>query len=477
MKKVLFVATEAEPFISTGGLGDAVGSLPQALRKQDIDAAVILPEHDRIPAHWREQMELIQAIVVPLGWRRQYCGIKRLELDGLTYYFIDNEYYFKRPALYGCFDDAERFAYFCRAVLESLPYLDFKPEVLHCHEWHTALVPVLLKAHYQGKEAYPGLKTMLTIHNIEYQGVFEAYILEDMLDLDPLEYFTFDKIEFYGQVNFLKAGIVYADAITTVSPGYAEEILTPDRGWGLDSVLRQRREVFHGVLNGIDRQVFDPAADKAIFANYSWQAPEAKAVNKLDLQKYLGLPVREDVPVLGLISRLEAARGLGYVTKILDEMMAMDLQLVVLGSGSEQIENVFQLASHHYPTKLSANIFFEETLARRIFAAADLYLVPSLKPCGSKQMIALRYGCVPVVRQPAGQADIITPYDANTGEGNGFLFSEQGPDNLLNTLVTATSLFRDRSRWPHIVATAMKTDVGWRHPAAEYSRLYHLMAK
>ncbi len=477
MKTVLFVAAEAYPFVTTGGLGDAVGSLPRELREQGVEAGIILPEHGRIPAHWREGMELVKAFSVPLGWRSQYCGLKRLEVNGLSYYFIDNEYYFGRAELYGYPDDAERFAFFGKAVLEALPQLGFKPQVVHCHDWQSAVLPVLLKAHYQDRQAYAGIKTMLTIHNVEYQGIFPAPVLGDLLELDPGEYFTSGKLEFYGQVNFLKAGIVFADAVTTVGPGYAREILTPEKGHGLDGVLRQRLGTFWGVLNGIDEGAFNPADDKAIFANYSRSSPEQKRVNKLKLQEYLGLQVDPDIPMVCLVSRAGEASGLHLVTAVLDDLMAMALQLVVMNGAGEEHGTVFQVAAHHYPGKLSANMFYEENLARRIFAASDLYLGPAAEPCGTTEMIALRYGCVPVVRQTAWRQETVVDVDEAGGGGNGFVFREAGPHGLLATLARALGFYRDTARWPQIVATAMGSEVGWRRSAAEYRRLYELMAK
>ncbi|BBB91096.1 MAG TPA: glycogen synthase GlgA [Methylomusa anaerophila] len=478
MRSVLFVAAEAHPFIKTGGLGDAVGSLPQELKKQGVEVRVILPKHDKIPAHWREQMIHLKTIYVPLGWRNQYCGIEMLEYNSVTYYFIDNEYYFKRSGLYDCYDDAERFAYFCRAVLESLPYLNFEPQVLHCHDWHTAILPVLLAAHYQHKPGYSQLRTMLTIHNILYQGVFDSSIMGDILELNPAEYFTGDKLEFYGQVNFLKAGIVYTDVITTVSPAYAREIVTLEGGRQLDDVLRQRQHDIYGILNGIDNDLYNPANDKIIFQNYTWDSVEQRSVNKTRLQEYLSLPVNPDVPMIALVSQLINFQGIDLVTEILDDLMAMDLQLVVMGKGDEDYENVFQVAAHHYPAKLSANIFDDETLARRIFAAGDLYLMPSLaEPCGTNQLVALRYGCVPLVRETGGLQNTVRPYNEFTGEGNGFSFIEYSVRNLMHAIERAIGFYHEPKVWPQIVTAAMKSDVGWSNSAIEYRDLYDLLVK
>ncbi len=478
MESVLFVAAEAYPFVKTGGLGDMIGSLPQELKKQGVDVRVILPKYGQIPVHLREKMIHLKSFYVPLGWRQQYCGIEMLEYNGLKYYFVDNEYYFKRQGVYGCYDDAERFAYLCRAVLEALPYLEFEPQILHCHDWHTAILPVLLKAHYSQKAEYDKLRTILTIHNIHYQGVFDATIIEDILELDRAEYFTSEKLEFFGQVNFLKAGIVYADIITTVSPAYAKEIFSPAGGLGLEGVLRHRQDDIYGILNGIDIEVYNPASDKIIFQNYTWHSLGERAANKTRLQEYLGLPVKPDVPIIAIVSRLVNSRGIGLVAEILDELMATDLQLVILGKGDEDYENMFRVAAHHYPAKLSANIFFEETLAHRIFAAADLYLLPSLiEPCGTRQLIALRYGCVPIVRETGGLKNTIIPFTEFTGEGNGFSFTEYNADSLMQAITRAVAIYHQPQIWPHVVVSAMKSDVGWRNSALEYRGLYDLVMK
>ena len=473
MKPVLFVAAEAVPFVKTGGLGDVVGSLPKELKNQGGDVRIILPKYEDIPVPWQEKMNYRTNIIVPLGWRRQYCGLIELEHEGLTYYFIDNEYYFKRRGLYGFADDAERFAFFCRAVLEVLPYLGFEPAILHCHDWHTAVLPVLLQAHYRGRPGYAGLRSVLTIHNIDYQGIFDPAVLEDLLELDASEYFTTDKLEFHGKVNYLKGGIACADAITTVSKTYAREILAAGGGGQLDGMLRRRQHDLYGILNGIDYEVYNPEDDNLLYEKYNWRSMERKQANKVKLQESLGLPVNPELPLIGMVTRLVAVKGLDLIAAVLDDLMALDLQVVILGMGEEKYESMFRVAAHRYPEKLSANHYFDDSLAHRIYAASDIYLMPSLsEPCGISQLIALRYGAVPVVRETGGLKDTIVTYDEYTGEGNGFSFASCNARDMLHAINRAISFYRDKEVWPKIMKSAMTSDFGWQRSAAEYAALY-----
>ncbi len=412
-------------------------------------------------------------ITVPLGWRRQYCGLMELEHDGLTYYFIDNEYYFKRRGLYGFADDAERFSFFCRAVLEVLPYLGFKPAILHCHDWHTAALPVLLQARYRGKPGYTGLHSMLTIHNIDYQGIFDPAVLEDLLELDKSAYFTADKLEFHGRVNYLKGGIACADAITTVSKTYAREILTSGGGGQLDGILRRRQNDLYGILNGIDYEVYNPEGDNLLYKKYGWRSVERKQANKVKLQASLGLPVNPVLPLIGMVTRLVAVKGLELIAAVLDDLMALDLQVVILGMGEEKYESMFRVAAHRYPEKLSANHYFDDSLGHRIYAASDIYLMPSLsEPCGISQLIALRYGSVPVVRETGGLKNTIVDYDEYTGKGNGFSFPHYDARDMLYTINRAISFYHDKEVWIKIMKTSMASDFGWQRSAAEYAALY-----
>jgi starch synthase len=476
-KKVLFVAAEAVPFAKTGGLADVAGSLPKELARQGLDVRVIMPKYGDIPSPWREQMVYTKRLEVTLGWRQLYCGVERLEYEGLTYYFIDNEYYFRRQGLYGFHDDGERFAYFCRAVLEALPHLDFAPDILHCHDWHTAALPVLLHAQYRDRPEYARLRTVLTIHNIQYQGICDPPALGDLLSLDAGEYLTADRLELGGKVNFLKGGIVFADAVTTVSPTYAAELLTPEYGWHLDDALRRRGGDFCGILNGIDYEVYDPAKDKRIFMNFTRRSIGRKQVNKTKLQEFLGLAVRPEAMMVAVVSRLVWAKGLDLIAEILEDILAADVQVVVLGTGDDKYESMFRVAAHGHPGQLSANIYFDEALAQKIYAAADVLLMPSLQePCGIGQLIALRYGCVPLVRETGGLKDTIFPYNEYTGEGNGFSFAAPNARDMLFTFRRALGFWGDGETWPKIVKAAMASDYGWSRSAAEYAAVYDRLA-
>lgn len=473
MNTILFAAAEASPFIKTGGLADVIGSLPKELIRQGADIRVILPKYDGIPDYWKLRMEHLCHFNVPVGWRQQYCGISSLCQDGVTYYFVDNEYYFKRSNTYGYYDDAERFAFFCRAVLEALPKLDFKPQVIHCHDWHTAVIPLLLHAHYRQEPGYANLHTVLTIHNLHYQGVFPAGVLGDLLDLDEREYLTHDKVEFYGGVNFLKAGIVYSDVITTVSKSYAEEILTPEYGENLDGLLRERKRDLTGIVNGIDYEYYNPANDGVIAAKYTWRSAGRKRQSKLKLQEFLGLPVDVNIPLIGIVTRLVPSKGLDLVAEVLDEVVKLGVQVVVLGTGDEKYVNMFTVAAHHNPDNVSSNIYFEENLAHKIYAGSDMFLMPSLfEPCGIGQMIALRYGSIPVVRETGGLKDTIIPYNEYTGEGNGFVFSRYQGQDMLNAVQRALAVYRNADQWKKVVYSAMRSDYSWGKSAQEYLSLY-----
>lgn len=471
--KVLFVASEGVPFVKTGGLADVIGSLPIELKNQGLDVRVVLPKYGDIPIHYQDKMECMKKITVPLGYRRQYCGIEKLEHDGITYYFIDNEYYFNRhQGLYGFWDEAERFAFFCRAVLESLPYLDFKPQVIHCHDWHTGMVSVLLKAHYANQPYYRGIRTIFTIHNLKYQGVFPREILGDLLELDE-SYFNIDGVEFYGQVSFMKGGINFSDLITTVSETYAHEIQFPFYGEQLDGLLRHKKAFLHGILNGIDYNFYNPASDPRICKQYSWRTFRKKQENKEKLQKILCLPVRSDIPLIGMVSRLVSQKGMDLIAYVLDEILALDIQLVVLGTGDQRYEEMFKTAAIRHPDKLSANIMFGTTLAHRIYAGSDIFLMPSLfEPCGLSQLIALRYGSLPLVRETGGLRDTVQSFNEHTGEGNGFSFTNINAHDFLHTLQRAVGYFYQPEVWSKLVLNAMKNDFSWYKSAQKYQDLY-----
>ena len=469
--KILFVATEASPFFKTGGLGDVIGSLPKALLKEGADVRVIMPKYSSIPSSYREKMVHKAAITVPVGWRRQFCGLEEYtELD-VPFYFIDNDFYFAREGIYGFYDDAERFAFFCRAVLDALPYLEFQPDIIHCHDWPTGMVSTFLKAHYQNNEFYQDIKTVFTIHNLRYQGLFPKEILGELLDLGE-EYFNMGGLEFYGQVNYLKGGLVFSDLVTTVSPTYAMEIQTPEFGENLDGLLSKKAGSLMGIANGIDDN-YNPQTDPELFINYKVSTVK-KQKNKEKLQEILGLPVNGKLPMVALISRLVEQKGLELIRDVINEILAMDLQLVVLGTGEGKYEEMFKEAAGRYPEKLSANLFFDDSLARKIYSASDIFLMPSLfEPCGIAQLIAMRYGCVPLVRETGGLKDTVHNFENLTGEGSGFTFVNYQAEDLLNTLNRAVILYRDKSLWLKISKNISKKDLSWRKPAKEYLALYH----
>lgn len=473
MLKVLFVASEAVPFAKTGGLADVAGSLPKALRAQGIDVRVVMPKYGAVPEKYQEKMRFLFATTVDVSWRRQYCGVLETEQDGVPVYFIDNEYYFRRDGFYGYEDDAERFAFFSRAVLDMLPEIGFEPDVIHCNDWHTGLVGVFLKLLYQGDARYAKIKNVFTIHNLKYQGVFSKQVVPDVLGL-AWEYFNNGDLEFFDAVNYMKGGIVYADVVTTVSRTYAKEVQYPYFGEKLDALLRSRADALHGILNGIDYDAYNPQTDAYIFARYDAEQPLGKVENKVELQKQLGLPVRRDVPLLAIVSRLVAAKGVDLFAHIVDELLTdEDVQLVVLGTGDRQYEELFKSLAWRYPTKVSANILFHNELAHRIYAASDLFLMPSqYEPCGIGQLIALRYGSIPVVRETGGLKDTIEPYNKYARTGNGFTFANYNAHELLFAIKRALGLYSDTSQWDSLVKNAMTSDYSWRHSAELYKALY-----
>ncbi|EGO61725.1 glycogen synthase GlgA [Acetonema longum] len=472
MKKVLFAAAESVPFAKTGGLADVIGSLPKALQKEGWDVRIIMPRYGDIAEPFRRQMQTLATLTVQVGWRNQYCGVQTLVYEGLTFYFLDNEYYFKRPGLYGYYDDGERFAYFSRAVLEALPVIGFQPDIIHCHDWHAAMIPVLLTAQYRQRKQYRRMKTVFTVHNLHYQGHFPYEVLGDLFGLGH-EHFTNETLEFYGMVNFLKGGLVYSDRLTTVSRSYAAEIQTPFYGEKLEGLLQKRSHELAGIVNGIDYELYNPASDSALFARYDRQSPEKKLFNKTRLQAMLGLQVSESVPMLAVVSRLVKAKGIDLIARVLEEILSRDVQLVILGTGEEKYEGLFRVAAHRHPGQVSANIFFDETLARRIYAASDIFLMPSLfEPCGIGQLIAMRYGSLPLVRETGGLRDTVLSYNEATGEGNGFSFTNYNAHDMLHTMERAVRMYQDRPLWHHLAAQSMSRDYSWQSAARQYVTLY-----
>lgn len=471
--KVLYVASEAHPFAKSGGLGDVAYALPKTLRSLGVDVRVIMPKYSTITASFKEKLRTLSTFNVPVGWRNQYGALLYLKYDGIPYYFIDNEYYFKRPGSYGYHDDGERFSYFCRAVLEAIETMDnFSPDIIHCNDWHTGMIIPLMKEHFSWKNKFSNIKTIFTIHNLQYQGVFSKEILGDFLSLGD-EYFTEEKLKYYDGISFMKAGLNYADKITTVSNTYAEEIKTSFYGEGLHGLLCSRSSDLSGIVNGIDTAMFDPRRDTELFFNFDQSNLDSKLLNKLKLQEQLNLPVNKDIPMIGMVTRLASQKGIDLISCVLEEMLQLNIQLVVLGTGEESYENMFRYFAGIYQEKLSTNITFNNELAKRIYAASDLFLMPSLfEPCGIGQLIALRYGTLPIVRETGGLKDTITSYNDITGEGNGFSFSNYNAHDMLYTIKRAVELYKDKSVFNTIVNRALIEDNSWTMSAKTYIELY-----
>lgn len=471
MLKVLFVAAEAVPFIKTGGLADVAGSLPKALTAQGVDIRVVMPKYENIPAEYQQKMKHIGETTVNLSWRSQYCGVSKLTQDSVPFYFIDNEYYFKRSGLYGYDDDAERFAFFSKAVFEILPLIDFVPDIIHCNDWHAGMVSVFLKDQYHFK--YPKLRTVYTIHNLRYQGVFGKDIMGDILGLD-WKHFHEGGVEFDGDVNYMKSGIVYSDFITTVSQSYAEEIKCPFYGEQLDALLREKSHCLAGIINGIDYDVYDPRKDEKIYYKYSTENIYDKVENKVKLQEKLGLPQNRSIPMIGLVARLVAPKGLDLIAHVIEELISGEnVQIVILGTGESQYEELFRNMAWKYPRKVSANIMFDNELAQQIYAAADMFLMPSqYEPCGIGQLIALKYGTIPIVRETGGLKDSVRAYNKYDGTGNGFSFANYNAHELLFAIKKALGAYDDKAVWQGIIKNAMKSDFSWQRSAKQYLKLY-----
>ena len=472
--KVLYAASEALPFIASGGLADVAGSLPQALRKRLIGARVVMPLYDTIRQELKDTMTFITHISVPVAWRRQYCGIFEARHNGVIYYLLDNQYYFKRDRIYGHYDDAERFAFFARAVLEIIPHIGFKPDIIHCNDWQTAMTPVYYSTMYADQPGWENIKTIFTIHNIQYQGVYGMELIGDVLGLQPG---TEHIVEYNGCVNLMKGAIETANVVTTVSPSYANEILDPWFSHGLDNILEQRRFKLSGILNGIDVENYNPETDKDIFANFSAEDFSAKAINKAELQKMFNLPENPRTPVVGLVTRLVSHKGLDLIKAILDELLATtDIQFVVLGSGDWQYEEFFKEMAGRYPNQLGLRLGFVPDLARKIYAGSDMFLMPSKsEPCGLSQMVALRYGSIPIVRETGGLKDTIT--DSGDNEGNGFTFARYNAHDMLHSIRRAVEGYQNEEGWNVLVKRALECNNSWNRSANEYIRLYKAVLK
>ncbi|MEA3320722.1 MAG: glycogen synthase GlgA [Bacillota bacterium] len=476
--KVLFVVSECVPFVKSGGLGDVAGALPKELKKLGTDVRVILPKYGQIPEVFKNKMKRVQTTFVDVGWRHQYCGVEKLVHDNVTYYFIDNEYYFNRDSLYGHFDDGERFSFFCRAVLESMTAIDFIPDVIHCHDWHTGMVNFILDREYKQNPRFEHIQSVFTIHNLQFQGVFPPSILHDLLRIDS-KHFNADELEFYGNVNFMKAALVSSGYITTVSPTYRDEIQTAYFGEKLDGILRHRNDSLVGIINGIDDDLYSPETNEYIEANYSVSKAGNKKVNKAALQKLCGLPVKEGTPIIAMVSRLTKQKGLDLVTCVLHEVLNEDVQVVVLGTGEPQFEHYFRELAYQYPEKVKTFIGFDEPLAHQIYAGADMFLMPSrFEPCGLGQLIALRYGTIPIVRETGGLNDTVHSYDETTLEGNGFSFTNFNAHDMLHTIRRAINMYEQPKVWNGIMKEAMERDYSWAKSAFKYNQLYStLMAR
>lgn len=471
--KILYVAAEAVPFAKTGGLADVAGSLPKALKADGVDVRVIMPKFGKIPEAYRNAMEHVYDGELPVAWRKKYVGLDKYELDGVTYYFVDNEEYFNREGFYGYDDDAERFSFFSRAVLDLLQAMDFWPDVIHTNDWHAGLVNVFLKLEHMGDARYERIKTVYTIHNLKYQGVFPKDVMPDVLGLD-WKYFNNGDLEFYDAVNFMKGGIIYADAVTTVSKTYAKEIQYPYFGEHLDGLLRSREQDLSGIVNGIDYDVYNPRTDKYIFETYDEGSLDRKLDNKTELQKSLGLPERRKVPLIAIVSRLVEPKGMDLVVRMMDEILQHEeIQLVVLGTGEKRYEDWFKGLAWRYPKKVSVNIYFSNELAQRIYAGADIFLMPSkYEPCGIGQLIALRYGTIPVVHQTGGLKDTVQQYNKYTQEGNGFVFENYNAHEMMYALKRALSFYGNYEIWHKIQLNAVQADYSWKRSAKEYEALY-----
>mgnify|MGYP002551117424 FL=1 len=471
--KVLYATSEAKPFAASGGLADVAGSLPKALRVRLVGCRVVLPLYESVPQELRETMTFLTSFSVPVAWRRQYCGVFEAKHNGVIYYLLDNQYYFKRAGLYGHYDDAERFAFFARAVIEMIRYIDFKPDIIHANDWQSALIPVYYSLFYAGQEGYEDIKTVFTIHNIQYQGKYGMEILEDVFGIPqsarPI-------VEQDGCVNLMKGAIETADRVTTVSPTYAGEILDPWYSHGLDPILRLREWKLSGILNGIDTDEYNPETDPQIYRHFSAEDPSGKAENKRALQERLDLPQTAELPLIGMVSRLVTHKGLDLVKYVIDELLGDSLQMVILGSGDWVYENFFREVQGRFPDKFRYCAGFVPELAQKIYGGSDIFLMPSIsEPCGLSQMIAMRYGTIPVVRETGGLKDSIQ--DCGDGFGNGFTFKTYNANDMLYAVRRALGAYANKNDWPILVERALRSDFSWGRSANEYMKLYRELLK
>lgn len=472
MIKVLYVASEAVPFIKSGGLADVAFSLPRELRNLGIDIRVIIPKYQGISEKFKNDMKACTSYTVELAWRKLDCKIDFLEYKGIPFYFIDNKHYFERNDLYGFDDDCERFSFFCKAVIDLIDHINFIPDIIHCNDWHCGMICPMLNEFIRMKPKLSEIKTIYTIHNLRYKGIFPKEILEDILGFD-MQYFHEDDFNFYGNISFMKAGINYADLITTVSKTYAKEIQTKFYGEGLDDLLRSKNDKLKGIINGIDNEIYNPRKDNYIFLRYDLGTLRNKKKNKIKLQKELKLKINPYIPMIGVVTRLANMKGINLLVEILDDLLLEDLQMVVLGTGDENLELQLKCFEKKYPNKLSVNILFDEPFAHRIYAGADMFLMPSLfEPCGLSQLIAMRYGTIPIVRDTGGLKDTVKAFDGLTKKGNGFSFPGLDANHLLCSIKSALKCYKDKSIWKKIIRNAMKGDYSWKNSALEYKDIY-----
>ena len=474
--KILFAASEAVPFAKTGGLGDVAGSLPRALKQAGAKVGVILPKYGSIPEQYRDAMKHVADFYVPLAWRSVYCGIEKLTYQGIDFYFVDNEAYFKRDALYGYFDDGERFAFFSKAICEAIVKVpELACDVLHCNDWQTAMAPVFLREFYQGSEVCRNIKTIFTIHNVKFQGQLDDKVLSEVLGLENVPAAASQLRSDDQSINYMKAALLYSDTISTVSPTYARELQMPFYGEGLDGIFRERSWCLHGILNGIDVDEWNPATDTTIPASFSIEDMSGKAACKAALQEELGLRVDPERPLVVMVGRLTNQKGLGLVRYAMDRIMSRGVQMAILGTGDPDQEEAFRYFDGKYGDMMCARIAFDGGLAHRMYAAGDMLLMPSeFEPCGLAQMIAMRYGTLPVVRETGGLADSVEPYNQYTGEGTGFRFANMNADEMANCLLDACEVFwTDQEAWQKLMRQAMEADFSWKRAAGDYMQMYH----
>ncbi len=480
MKNILLVSSEAVPYIKTGGLADVVGSLPKYFDKEKYDVRVFIPKYQCMKEEFKKELKFVCHFYVNLNWRKQYVGILKTKRDGITYYFVDNEFYFAGENPYNnIYEDVEKFAYFSKAVLEALPNIEFCPDVIHCNDWQTGLIPVFLKTVFGSDNYYANIKTVFSIHNMKFQGRWKIREIVDITGL-PEHIFNSNELEFYGEANYLKGGVVYADEITTVSPNYAVKVTTPEGGEGLDGLMLERRRHLSGILNGIDYDEYNPQKDEFISEHFSKTDLSGKAKNKKNLQEKNGLSVDENAFLIGIVSRLTHQKGFDLVNYVMEEMLStMNVQFVILGTGEYKFEESFTYFNNKYPDRVSTNIGYSEELAHEIYAGCDAFLMPSLfEPCGLSQMISMRYGTIPIVRETGGLKDTVINYDESANTGTGFTFSEFNAHEMMNAIKIAESVFRNKQAdWKAMIRRAMEEDFSWDLSAKKYEELYDKIIK